>query len=126
DTSQIERRKYQCEARTVGPFEKKATASCCLGDRGIGLRQNDVGRQLEEGALRLFKWSLSSRSFGAYLFQSPGIKLQASTYERRCISLAHFSSRLTKLIRNRLAKIFLSCAPGLEAGFELEELGRDR
>src|SRR5215510_12268671 len=106
DLDQIERRQHQRETRTVGPFEEYTTAACRRYNRSIRFGQNDLGRQFEEGGLRLFQRGLLSRWFGDRLFQSLRIKLQDSPHERWRISPTHLQSGVAEILRNRLADIW--------------------
>src|SRR5215510_6842079 len=110
DLGQIERMHHQRETRAVWPFEEYTTTGRCRYNRSIRLGQNDLGRQFEEGGLRLFQRGLFqrgllSRWFGDGLFQSLRIKLQDSPHERRRISLTHLQSGVAEILRNRLANI---------------------
>src|SRR5215468_4636109 len=111
DLGQIERRQHQRETRAVGPFEEYTTAGRCRYNRRIRFGQNDLGRQFEEGGLRLFQRGLFqrgllSRWFGDRLFQSLRIKLQDSPHERWRISLTHLQSGVAEILRNWLADIW--------------------
>src|SRR5262249_1543013 len=70
DLGQIARRQHHRETRAVRPFEEYTTAGCRGYNRSIRFGQNDLGRQFEEGGLRLFQRGLLSRWFGDRLFQS--------------------------------------------------------
>ena len=106
DLGQIERRQHQRKTRAVGPFEEYTTAGRCRYNRSIRFRQNDLGRQFEDGGLRLFQRGLLSRRFGDRLFQSLRIKPQDSPHERRRISLTNLQSGVAEILRNRLADIW--------------------
>jgi hypothetical protein len=70
--------------------------------------------------------SSSNLSFLCTVESAPSLMKKDSAYARSWIAPTEVSRRAPKIAWNRLPYVFPACAPGIEASFELNEIGRNR